>query len=362
MADKKNMIIQPEDENGAVVADLKQIIDNGRYLAYSSVATTAVLTYWNVGKRIVQEEQGGQKRAEYGRRLLGKIAIELTKEYGENYSERNLRSYRQFYLQFTDFEIWYACVPNLTWTHYRSLIRVENPDARYWYVKEASVENWASRTLDRNIGSQYYFRLLQSPKKENVIAEMQALTTDYQKDKNQYIKSPVVAEFLGLENNTDYTETALEKAIINHLQKFIMELGKGYAFVARQKHIATDAGDYFIDLVFYNFDLGCFVIFDLKTTQITHQDVGQMDMYVRMFDEKYLKQGHNPTLGVLLCAETSQDIAKYSILNDSEQIFAAKYLTYMPSQEELRREILRQKAEFELQQKSHSQQDNDEEI
>ena len=214
---------------------------------------------------------------------------------------------------------------------------------------EASKENWSSRTLDRNIGSQYYYRLLQSPKKEIVEAEMNALTSEFQKDSSEFIKSPYVAEFLGLQNNILFTERELENSILSHLQQFLMELGRGFSFVARQKHIATDAGDFFIDLVFYNFDLKCFVLIDLKTKQITHQDVGQMDMYVRMYDEQYLPEGHNPTLGIVLCSETSKDIAKYSILHDNKQLFAAKYLTYLPTPEKLQNEIERQKQLFLMQ-------------
>ena len=346
------------DENNSsidysqVISDVKLIIQTGISEGYNAVNSVLVSTYWNIGKRIVEEEQNGDSRAEYGKGVLKNLAAYLSKEFGSAYSERNLRNFRQFYLKFPDIQIWYARVPNLKWTHWRSLLRVENDDARYWYMKEASEQEWSSRTLDRNINTQYYFRLLQSPKKENVIKEMYELTEPLNKDKNEFIKSPVVAEFLGFQNITDFTESNLEAALIEHLQKFIMELGKGYAFVARQKHIITDAGDYFIDLVFYNYELNCFVLFDLKIKQISHQDVGQMDMYVRMFDEKYMKNGHNPTIGVLLCTETSSDIAKYSILHDNDQIFAAKYFTYLPTQDELKREIEKQKDEFNLQNKS----------
>lgn len=219
-----------------------------------------------------------------------------------------------------------------------------------WYMKEAANENWSSRTLDRNISSQYYHRLLASRDKAPVEEEMKAITAPMQTDKLEFIKNPVVAEFLGLAPNTGFTETKLEESIITHLQKFLMELGKGYAFVARQQHIATDAGDFFIDLVFYNYILKCFVLIDLKTSRITHQDVGQMDMYVRMYDERKRSEGDNPTIGILLCSETSEDIARYSVLHDSKQLFASKYLTYLPTKDELRREIEMQKEIFRLQQ------------
>ena len=218
-------------------------------------------------------------------------------------------------------------------------------------MHEAATQQWSYRTLDRNINSQYYYRLLQTPDelKHEVIDEMKAKTADYQKDKNTFIKNPVVAEFLGLSRNTAFSETKLETAIIDHLQKFIMELGKGYAFVGRQQLVRTDLKDYYIDLVFYNYILKCFLLVDLKTTEITHQDIGQMDMYIRMYDELKCTEGDNPTIGLLLCAETSKDLARYSILKDNQQLFAAKYLTYLPDKEQLLLEIERQKEIFALQ-------------
>jgi predicted nuclease of restriction endonuclease-like (RecB) superfamily len=233
-------------------------------------------------------------------------------------------------------------------------LRVSDAEARAWYLKEAAAEAWSVRTLDRNIGSQYYYRLLASQNKDAVKTEMKTLTSPMQTNKLEFIKNPVVAEFLGLTNNSDFTESQLEQSILNHLQKFLMELGKGYAFVARQQHIATDAGDYFIDLVFYNYILKCFVLIDLKTTQISHQDVGQMDMYVRMYDDLKRSEGDNPTIGILLCSETSQDIARYSVLHGNEQLFAAKYLTYLPTEEQLRTEIEAQKEIFRLQQEQEN--------
>ena len=218
-----------------------------------------------------------------------------------------------------------------------------------WYLNEANSETWTTRTLDRNINSQYYFRLLQSSDKKEVIKEMKANTLEYQKDKFEFIKNPIVAEFLGFGRKNDYTESKLETAIISHLQKFIMELGKGYAFVARQQLIRTDLSDYYIDLVFYNYILKFFLLVDLKTTEITHQDIGQMDMYIRMYDELKCTEGDNPTIGLLLCAETSNDLAQYSVLHDNDQLFAAKYLTYLPKKEDLLAEIERQKEFFELQ-------------
>ncbi len=218
-------------------------------------------------------------------------------------------------------------------------------------MREASVENWSYRTLDRNIASQYYYRLLQTPdsKREEVINEMERLTANYQKDRHKFLRNPVIAEFLGFSHDSAYSETNLESAIINHLQNFILELRKGFAFVARQQRIKTDMGDYYIDLVFYNYILKCFLLIDLKTSQITYNDVGQMDMYIRMYDDKKCTEGDNPTIGLLLCAETSKDLARYSILKDSKQLYAAKYLTYLPTKEQLTAEIKRQKEIFTLQ-------------
>lgn len=333
----------------AFLNDVRNIVENGLKKAYQNANAIIVFTYWQVGKRIVEEEQCGEKRAEYGAQIINMLSEDLCRTYTKGYTPRDLRAYRQFYLCFNDLEIWYSRVPNLTWTHFRTLLSVTSDDARYWYVKEASREMWSVRTLARNIGSQYYHRLLQSPKKEAVIAEMQQLTAPLQEDARNFMKDPVVAEFLQLPSNTDFTESELEKSIIKHLRAFLLELGRGFAFMYEQYHIKTDAGDYFIDLVFYNVVLKCYVLIDLKTRKVTHQDVGQMDMYVRMFDELKRTEGDNPTIGLLLCSDTSEDIARYSVLHDSKQLFASKYLTFLPSQEELQREIEKQKTIFELQ-------------
>ena len=334
-----------------LLKDLREIIARGRAVAYAAVNAAMIDTYWKIGRRIVEEELHGSKRAEYGTGMLNALSAALTEEFGKGFEPRKLRDYRQFYLYFPQDKIWHSRVPNLTWTHFRTLLRVPEETARLWYLDEASRESWSVRTLDRNISSQYYHRLLASQNKAPVVAEMKEITAPMQADKLEFIKNPVVAEFLGLASNQGFTETKLEKNIISHLQNFLMELGKGYAFVARQQHIATDAGDFFIDLVFYNYILKCFVLIDLKTARITHQDVGQMDMYVRMYDERKRSEGDNPTIGILLCSETSEDIARYSVLHDSKQLFASKYLTYLPTKEELRREIEAQKEIFLLQQK-----------
>ena len=339
----------------AVLSDVKTIIAQGRQTAYQGANAVLIRTYWQVGRRIVEEEQQGEQRAAYGMQLVEGLAQALRPIYGNAYSLRNLQYMRQFYLYFKDLEIVNARVRNLSWTHFRTLLRVDDEDARYWYMREAAKEMWSTRTLDRNIGSQYYYRLLRSPRKEEVMAEMKQRTQSLQAQPDEIIKSPIIAEFLGLPSDLSYNESQIEHAILDHIREFIMEMGRGFAFVARQKRIATDMGDFYVDLVFYNYILKCFFLVDLKTERISHQDVGQMDMYVRMYDELMRTEGDNPTLGLLLCSETSQDIARYSILKDNKQLFASKYLAFLPTEEELKREIERQKELFLLQQQKPNQ-------
>ena len=333
----------------SVISDIRDIITEGRNSAYSAASAAMIMTYWNIGKRIVEQEQSGEDRAEYGRRLISSLSDELTKEFGKGFSERNLRNFRKFYTLFPDDKIWQTRLPNLTWSHFSCLLRVADENARIWYLNEAAEENWSARTLDRNIGTQYYYRLLHAPKKEAVIAEMQDKTKAYQKFGIDLIKSPVVAEFLGFKNEDTFLESDLEAAILSHIRDFLMEMGRGFAFVSRQQHIITETEDYYIDLVFYNIELKCYVLIDLKMGKITHQDVGQIDMYVKMYDDLKCKDGDNPTIGILLCAETDEDIARYSVLHDNERLFMSKYLTYLPSKEQLRTEIERQKEIFYLQ-------------
>ena len=325
------------------ISDIKAIIDSGRNTAYSTTSQIMIMTYWNIGKRIVEEEQNGSERAEYGKNLINVLSTELTKEYGQGYTSRNLRNFRQFYLFFPEPDIWHACVPNLRWTHFRTLLRVSDENARLWYMNEASKEGWDYRTLDRNISTQYYYRLLESPRKDEVISEMKDKTSEYQNNPAEIIKSPVIAEFLGFTPQQSYLETDLESAILSHIRDFLLEMGRGFAFVARQQHIVTDTDDYYIDLVLYNIELKCYVLIDLKMGKITHQDVGQIDMYVRMYDEFKRKEGDNPTIGILLASETSEDIARYSVLHDNDRLFMSKYLTYLPTKEQLRIEIEKQK-------------------
>lgn len=325
------------------ISDIKAIIDSGRNAAYSTTSQIMIMTYWNIGKRIVEEEQNGSERAEYGKNLINVLSTDLTKEYGNSFSARNLHYYRKFYQFFPNSEILNACVQNLRWTHFRTLLRVSDENARLWYMNEASKEGWDYRTLDRNISTQYYYRLLESPRKDEVISEMKDKTSEYQNNPAEIIKSPVIAEFLGFTPQQSYLETDLESAILSHIRDFLLEMGRGFAFVARQQHIVTDTDDYYIDLVLYNIELKCYVLIDLKMGKITHQDVGQIDMYVRMYDEFKCKEGDNPTIGILLASETSEDIARYSVLHDNDRLFMSKYLTYLPTKEQLRIEIEKQK-------------------
>ncbi len=345
------------EQTDSIIHDIRSIIDTHRAEAASAINSAMIQAYWEVGRRIVEEEQDGSARASYGTNLIRTLSRRLTLELGKGFSERSLRQYRQFFLEFPDWEIWHTRVPNLKWSHIKILLRVSSREAREWYISETISQMWSARTLDRNVSTQYYNRLLaSSPKGKSLVkAEMEQLTSGEQYQPlspANFIKSPVVTEFLGLPQDTRYTESQLETALIDHLQQFIMELGKGYAFVERQQHIVTDTADYYIDLVFYNYIMKRFVLIDLKANPITHQDVGQMDMYVRMYDDMKATEGDKPTLGIVLCTETSEDIARYSVLHDSDQLFASKIMTFLPTPEELRREIEQQKQIFFMQHKA----------
>ena len=326
-----------------LLADARAIIDAAQKSAYRSVNAALVYRNWLLGRRIAEEDLGGEARAEYGKSVVEHLAVDLTAIYGKGFDFGSLYKFIAFYRRFPILD---SLSPKsgglLSWTHYKKLLQVENKDALLWYRDEAARESWGVRTLQRNISSQYYERTLLSQNKDAVKAEMVKITHPLQ-DKLEFIKNPVIAEFLGLSQRTDFTESDLETCILDNLGKFLMELGKGYAFVARQQHIHTEKADYFIDLVFYNYLLKCFVLIDLKTSKITHQDVGQMDMYVRMYDERKRSEGDNPTLGIILCSDTDSDVARYSMLHGSEQLFASKYKLMLPSEEELRAEIEAQK-------------------
>lgn len=374
--------------------ELKQIILSARKHAYSAINVAQVCANWLIGQKIVEQEQAGQNKAEYGKYLIKLVAQELTNEFGSGYSETNIKNFRRFYIDFQDIIIGQALPDQfkksqkgqalparfkrsskrqalpaqsdnnlqeaelaikqalpviLSWTHYERLMRVANRKARSWYMNEAASQMWSYRTLDRNISTQYYERLLLSQVKGDVEKEMKEKTAVFQSDKLEFIKSPTVLEFLSLKNNKGYSEKDLETAILNNLQNFLMELGKGFAFVERQQLIRTETEDYYIDLTFYNYMLKCFVLFDLKIGKISHQDVGQMDMYVRMFDELKRNKGDNPTIGIVLCSETDSNIARYSVLKGSERLFASKYKLYLPSVQELQEEIERETAIIKMQ-------------
>ena len=332
-----------EEDNKVIdnlfVSDVCTIIEQGKRQAYLAVGQATIATYWRIGERIVMEEQKGAARAEYGSQLIENLSVILQHEYGSGYGRRNLAYYRKFYLEFTDWEILHTHVQNLSWSHIRRLLSVSNKEARLWYLETAARDMWSFKTLDRNISTQYYERRLVNQSEE-------VLFSNENKESLEYIKNPIIAEFMGFRRDVAYSENDLEQALVDNLEKFILELGRGFAFVERQQHIVTDTADFYIDLVFYNFKIKRFVIFELKTHKITHQDIGQLDMYVRMYDDLVKGSDDNPTIGVLLCTDTDNTIVRYSVLHGNDQLFAAKYMAYMPTKEELEREIEQQKRFF----------------
>ena len=321
------------------IIDIKQILLQAQQKAYQATAFAMIEGFWRIGRRIVEEEQQGSIRANYGEQVIA----QLSKELGKGFSERTLRDYRRFYLLFPDQDNLAHMCAKLTWSHIRLIMRVESDQARAYYLQETAQQHWSVRTLERNINTLYYQRLLASQMKEAVKEEMQLKTAEFQQDPHEFIKNPTVLEFLNIPTHYAYNENELENSLINNLQQFLLELGKGFAFVARQKHIRTETQDFFIDLVFYNYILKCFVIVELKTDKITHQDIGQLDMYVRMFDDLERSETDNPTLGILLCTKTDETIAKYSVLAENKHLFATKYLPFLPTEEELIAEIEREK-------------------
>lgn len=352
----------PIAETGNFIVQLKQIVQAARGKAYAAVNFAQIEANWLIGQRIVEQEQQGRKRAEYGKKIIKLASEELTKEFGKGFSETNIKNFKAFYLTFNYLQIGQSMpdlsgnqisqslpdhfkpsLPLLSWTHYERLLRVKDDNARNWYEQEAAKQMWSYRTLDRNISTLYYHRMLSSQTTESVEQEMKEKTAGFQHDKLEFIKNPTVLEFLGLPANKAYSENALEQAIIDQIQNFILELGKGFSFVARQQLIRTETQDFYIDLVFYNYMLNCFVIVELKTNKITHQDIGQLDMYVRMYDDLKRPTDSNPTIGILLCTETDHIIAQYSVLKENKQLFATKYMPYLPTEEELKEEIEKQK-------------------
>jgi predicted nuclease of restriction endonuclease-like (RecB) superfamily len=336
---------------------LRELIQQGRQRALRAVDMVQVQTCWEIGRHIVEFEQGGESRAAYGKRLLPQLAEALAREFGKGFDERNLRNMRAFFQAFPN---WNALRSELSWTHYRLLLRVVDARARDWYMMETAKQNWSSRALERQIGTLYYERLLSSTDRDSVTAEAQQNLAALPVTPREFVRDPVLLEFLGLPDTGRLLEASLEQALMDKLQGFLLELGKGFAFVARQQRISTETQDFYIDLVFYNYLLKCFVLIDLTTGQLAHQDIGQMDMYVRMYDDLRRNEGDNPTVGILLCGGKDQSVARYSVLHESAQLFASKYRLILPSEEELRREIERERASVEEAQ-SHVAQDSPEE-
>jgi predicted nuclease of restriction endonuclease-like (RecB) superfamily len=329
------MPVVPNEMNqspDSLFSSIKDIIIKSKQFAYHSNNSILLNMYWEIGKAIVNEEQKGKAKAEYGKSVLKKLSQLLTLEFGKGFDERNLNNIRAFFLAFP---IWNAVRTELSWTHYRIISRLKTESLRFQYVKLAVEGNWDTRSLQRNIRTKYIGRILEPGTEGTIIPE-------------NVLKDPYIFEFLGLSNDSKQTENSIETALINHLQKFIMELGKGFAFVARQQHIVTDTSDFYIDLVFYNYYLKCFVLIDLKTDKLKHADIGQIDMYVRMYNDLKKTDDDNPTIGIILCTEKDETIVKYSVLAENEQLFASKYRLYLPKEEDLKRLIEQDRINFEL--------------
>lgn len=326
-------------EKGDLLVNIRDVVQQGRQQVVHVVNVAMVQTYWQIGRLIVEDEQQGESRAEYGKQVLKNLSLSLTEEFGKGFSVRNLRNMRKFFLCFP---IQQTLSAELSWSHYSKLLTIENDQARLWYTKETVEQNWSVRALERQIGSLYYERLLSTQAKgqniQPVLEEGELKTSSLTTTAKDYLRDPYIFDFLNLPS-TSFKESELEQALTENLQKFLLELGKGFAFVERQQRISTDDGDFYIDLVFYNFHLKCFLLIDLKMHKLSHQDVGQMDMYVRMYEEKKRRGDDNPTIGLILCTENNHTVAKYSVLNDNEQLFASKYMLNLPSEEELRTQL-----------------------
>ncbi len=313
--------------------DVVAILRDARRMAYTAANAAMVDAYWRIGRRIVEEEQGGAARAEYGSQLIRHLARALGEELGSGMSVANLRNFRQFYLCFPDAEKRYALRSELSWTHWRLVMRVEDPKARDYYIQETARQQWTSRALQRAIETRSFERLLQAP--ESVAPAMP------EANPKLLLKDPYILEFLDLPEQPSPSERQLEDALVVRLRDFLMELGRGFSFVGRQFRISTETAHFYIDLVFYNYLIKCFVLIDLKTKKLTHGDIGQMDMYVRMFDDLKRGEGDNPTLGIILCADKDETLVRYSVLSESQQLFASKYRLVLPSEEELQNELER---------------------
>ncbi|KYJ86942.1 PDDEXK nuclease domain-containing protein [Sulfurovum riftiae] len=322
-------------EKNSFYENVKNILQSARANAYKQVNFIMVEAYWNIGKQIVEEEQSGKERAEYGKYLIKELSKRLTDDFGKGFTQQNLRNMRQFYKLFP---IRSSLRSELAWTHYRLLLRIDNQVSREWYMNEAVASNWSTRALERQIGSHYYERIVASRDKSIIKEEAEQHTKSMQLTPKDIIKDPYVLEFLDLKDNKNFRENDLESALIDKVQDFLLELGRGFAFVSRQKHIRTELSDFYIDLVFYNYILKCFVIIDLKRGKLSHQDIGQMDMYVNMFNDLEKAPEDNPTIGIILCTDKDNTVVKYSSI-DNEKLFVSKYQLYLPTEEELKAEI-----------------------
>ncbi len=328
--------------NNHLYDSVRELLVSARASVQRAVNFAMVQTYWSIGKLIVEDEQQGERRATYGKAVLQELSKRLTVEFGRGFTTNNLRYMRMFYLAFP---ICHALRDELSWTHYRYILRVENEAARLWYMNEAADELWSSRQLDRQISVLYYDRILASKNTADVKSE--ALQKLAEIKPEAFIKDPYVLEFLNIPEHSSLRESSLEQSLINNLQGFLLELGKGFCFVARQKRMQFDDENFYLDLVFYNNILKCHVLIDLKIGKLTHQDIGQMDSYVRMFDAKHRIEGDNPTIGIVLCSEKNEAIVKYSILSEAKQLFASKYMLTLPTAEELQEELVRERKQIE---------------
>lgn len=335
MADIQDLQSLPS--TGNIADDIRNILKEARQIVVRHTNTAMTAAYWLIGRRIVVEEQHNAERADYGTYLLKNLSKELTAEFGNGFSYANLKNMRQFYKTYPD-AIGYTLSSQLPWSHNRLIMRISDSKAREWYLREAAREQWSVRQLERNITSFYYQRQLESGLVEDE-KDTQCVANSGSIDPRQFVKDPYVLEFIGLPDYPDYKEKDLKNALIDKMQDFLLELGKGFSFIKRQYRISTETSHFYIDLVFYNYILKCFVLIDLKTAKLTHQDVGQMDMYIRMFDDLKKRPDDNPTIGILMCADKDETIVKYSVLESSKQIFASKYLPYLPTEDELKREL-----------------------
>lgn len=325
--------------NKALLANIKALLAEARQNLQQSINTTMVQSYWHIGRLIVEDEQQGKARAAYGKQQLAQLAEVLSDEFGKGFDARNLRNMRQFY---QTFPIWNAVRTELSWTHYRRLIRIGNQQARDWYISESIANHWSARALDRQVSKLYYERLLSSKEKAPLQQEAAEKSLALQVDTKDILRDPYIFDFLNLPGQTLF-ESDIEQSLIDNLQQFLLELGRGFAFVSRQQRLQVEEQDFYIDLVFYNFKLKCFLLIDLKLGKLSHQDVGQMDTYVRVYDAFHKGEDDNPTIGLILCSEKSEAVAKYSVLSDSKQLFSSKYLPFLPTEDELRLELLRER-------------------